>query len=49
MCQAPQLALEERRHAVTKDVLLNINVPGSAMLALVSVSDEWYMIVAEWK
>ena len=49
MCQEPQLALEERRHAVLKDVLLNNNVPGSAMLVLVSLSDDEYLVVAKWK
>jgi hypothetical protein len=49
MCQEPQLVLEERRHAVLKDVLLNNNVPGSAMLVLVSLSDDEYLVIAKWK
>jgi hypothetical protein len=35
MFEALQLALEERRHAVLKDALLNGNVPGSAITMMV--------------
>ena len=31
------------------DVLLNNNVPGSAMLVLISLSDDEYLAVAKWK
>jgi hypothetical protein len=39
MSEELRLALEERRHAVLKDALLDINVPESAML-IVSLSEK---------
>lgn len=38
MSEALQLAVEERRHDVLRDALLNDNVPGSAMMMMALLS-----------